>query len=502
MNSDDQNKENIPGTTSDLALQLKIKEEETKQMKIKKDIALAEKDKALAEKDKVLAQERMKKEETKQKELDLQYNQWKVPQTPLNQPVIRQGTIPARKKRSYLGEEFTTKRAKTKAKGSSSSTDQSTIASNIQSTDTSSTCSKSASTTTQSMTWSNASPLCPITKNEDFYYKEMANNISEFEIHSLLNDSLCSLNDDVYNNNIELRIKNYLEDIQNSSNSFESFNTILETTLQTAFDKFMDMLLKSFENYTVLKYINSSKKHSLDGCSPDCSYIFKNVSIKDTSISKVLSNFLICFGELKTSTNGNFTTATIGEIGRYFNMLNKSQGWRRIYAFLYDFYTITFFYCEKMSNKDDLQYYQSKTLKLIEDDPVKRSNFDVIKIDKESKEIYFSKENWKIFIKFLTMKYEFYHYEMLNIIPSDYLLGDSYEIIDRLGKGATSIVYLLQMKNKVNKSKKYVMKILRKHKFSWNFEHEMKIIKELRKSKDTWPVFPNIIDLWSSGKIC
>ncbi|CAF1187612.1 unnamed protein product [Rotaria sordida] len=239
----------------------------------------------------------------------------------------------------------------------------------------------------------------------------MANNISEFKIHSLLNDNLCLLNDDDYNDNIELCIKNYLEDIQNSLDNFQSFDTMLEITLQTAFDNFMFTLLTSFKNYTVLQYLNTSNKHYLDG----------------------VIKFSYLFWELKSSTNGNVKTAMIGQIGRYLYMLNKTQGWRKIYAFLYDFHTITFFYCEKMLDKDDLQYYQSETLKLIEDNPVKRSNFDVIKIGKESKEIYFSKENWKIFIKFLTMDWKFYDYKMLNISPSDYLLGDSYEITDRLG---------------------------------------------------------------------
>ncbi|CAF1192924.1 unnamed protein product [Rotaria sordida] len=421
MDSGDQNKENINKAIKLAELQLQIKQEETKHKEIERDIAFAEKDKVLAQ------------EETKRKELEFKYNQWKVSQTPVNQPEIKQDTRPLGKKRPYLGEKFTTKRMKTKAKGSSSSTDQSTTASNIQSTDTSSTCSKSAATTYQPMTCSSASRLCDIAHNDDFYCQKMTNNIIEFKIHSLLNDNLCLLNDDDYNDNIELCIKNYLEDIQNSLDNFQSFDTMLEIILQTAFDNFMFTLLTSFKNYTVLQYLNTSNKHYLDGFSPDCSYIFKNVSIKSTSIAKVLSNFLICFGELKSSTNGNIKTAMIGQIGRYLYMLNKTQGWRKIYAFLYDFHTVTFFYCEKMLDKDDLQYYQSETLKLIEDNPVKWSNFDVIKIGKESKEIYFSKENWKIFIKFLTMDWKFYDYKMLNISLSDYLLGDSYEITDRLG---------------------------------------------------------------------
>ncbi|CAF3872600.1 unnamed protein product [Rotaria sordida] len=376
MDSGDQNKENINKAIKLAELQLQIKQEETKHKEIERDIAFAEKDKVLAQ------------EETKRKELEFKYNQWKVSQTPVNQPEIKQDTRPLGKKRPYLGEKFTTKRMKTKAKGSSSSTDQSTTASNIQSTDTSSTCSKSAATTYQPMTCSSVSRLCDIAHNDGFYFQKMANNISEFKIHSLLNDNLCLLNDDDYNDNIELCIKNYLEDIQNSLDNFQSFDTMLEITLQTAFDNFMFTLLTSFKNYTVLQYLNTSNKHYLDGFSPDCSYIFKNVLIKSTSIAKVLSNFLICFGELKSSTNGNVKTAMIGQIGRYLYMLNKTQGWRKIYAFLYDFHTITFFYCEKMLDKDDLQYYQSETLKLIEDNPVKRSNFDVIKIGKESKEIH------------------------------------------------------------------------------------------------------------------
>ncbi|CAF3467362.1 unnamed protein product, partial [Rotaria sp. Silwood2] len=123
------------------------------------------------------------------------------------------------------------------------------------------------------------------------------------------------------------------------------------------------------------------------------------------------------------------------------------QGCRRCYAFLYDFHTITFFYCDKISDKDDLQYYQSETLQLIEFEHKERSNLDAIKMDEVSKEIiYFNKENWKIFIKFLTMKWQFYQCNILNISPDDDLFGQDYEIKERLGSGATSIVYLLKVK--------------------------------------------------------
>ncbi|CAF2064818.1 unnamed protein product [Rotaria magnacalcarata] len=283
-----------------------------------------------------------------------------------------------------------------------------------------------------------------------------------------------------------------LEDIQNPSNKFQSFDTVSEITLQTAFDNFMLTLLTSFKNNTALRY--------LDGFSADCTYIFKNGSIESMSVARVLENFVICFGELKSSTNGNIKTAAIGQIGRYLYMLNKTRDRRKICAFLYDFHTITFFYCEKMLNKNDLRYYQSETLKLIEDNHVKQSNFDIITIGKESREINFSKENWTMFIEFLTMNWQFYDYKMLNISPSYNLLGNSYEIAHRLGTGATSFVYLLKEKQKKrnDKSKFCVMKILRNNKLSLTFQGEMEIIKQLREEYLNSSVFPNILDSFSS----
>ncbi|CAF4356899.1 unnamed protein product, partial [Rotaria sordida] len=77
-------------------------------------------------------------------------------------------------------------------------------------------------------------------------------------------------------------------------------------------------------------------------------------------------------------------------------------------------------------------------------------------------------------------------------------------ITKKLGKGVTSIVYLLE-KNEDNHlaedSSHYVMKILKKSEFSECFLNEVKIAKKLKRFKDSNKFdlfFQNIIDQPSS----
>ncbi|CAF4657161.1 unnamed protein product, partial [Rotaria sp. Silwood2] len=369
---------------------------------------------------------------------------------------VVQGTGQGRRRPRSVSTKSTTKRRKTDNKGFSSSTNQSTTSinsqsattslTNSQSTSTISTCNQSTATSAQSRRSSSEYELCDIKDNGDYYWKKMYKNLHTFKIESLLTDDVCLLNNDSYNDNIEECIKIYLQDIKqciiNRYENFVSFDQMSENILQQAVNNLMSELLKKFNNLTSLQYLNTSKKKYLGGNSPDCSFIYKNVSIHDKSITKVLVHFLVCFGELKLPIMGDIHVTMIGQIGRYFENLNIMQGCRICYAFLYDFHTITFFYCDKISDKDDLQYYQSETLQLIEFEHKERSNLDAITMDEVSKEIiYFNKENWKIFIKFLTMKWQFYQCNILNISPDDDLFGQDYEIKERLGSGATSIVY-------------------------------------------------------------
>ncbi|CAF3907668.1 unnamed protein product [Rotaria sp. Silwood1] len=474
------------------------------------------------DKDILLKQTQIQLEEIRNKRIENQIRLREIDASQFKRPQVVQGRRQSRKRSRYLRTEWPTTRRKTDNKGFSSSTNQSTTSINSQSTATSSTSSqftstistrnKSTATTAQSMLSSSEHKQGGIKDNNGkFYWQEMAGNLDKFDIQSLLNRSDCSLNDDYYNDNIEECIKIYLEDItkciKNHYGNFVLFHEISEKILQIGFDNLMSTLLTKFNNFTSLKYLNTCNKHFLDGDSPDCSFVYKNVSIHDDSIKKVLLNFLVCFGELKVPKKGDIKEKIIGQIGRYLENLNFMQGSTRCYAFLYDFYTITFFYCDKISDKDDLIYYQSERLQLIEFEDEKRSNFDAIKIGEISKEIYFNKQNWKIFIKFLTMKWQFYEYNVLNIRPDDDLLGQDYEITERLGSGATSIVYLLKVQEEKKENKNllldYVMKISRKTTYSTNFKHEMKIIKELEKIQTVdSPHVPYIAQKFSRGKIC
>ncbi|CAF3281305.1 unnamed protein product [Rotaria sp. Silwood2] len=232
---------------------------------------------------------------------------------------VVQGTGQGRRRPRSVSTKSTTKRRKTDNKGFSSSTNQSTTSinsqsattslTNSQSTSTISTCNQSTATSAQSRRSSSEYELCDIKDNGDYYWKKMYKNLHTFKIESLLTDDVCLLNNDSYNDNIEECIKIYLQDIKqciiNRYENFVSFDQMSENILQQAVNNLMSELLKKFNNLTSLQYLNTSKKKYLGGNSPDCSFIYKNVSIHDKSITKVLVHFLVCFGELKLPIMGD-----------------------------------------------------------------------------------------------------------------------------------------------------------------------------------------------------
>ncbi|CAF4714545.1 unnamed protein product, partial [Rotaria sp. Silwood2] len=70
------------------------------------------------------------------------------------------------------------------------------------------------------------------------------------------------------------------------------------------------------------------------------------------------------------------------------------------------------------------------------------SSIDTITTTEQSRQTYFNKDTWEIFMKFLTMNANFYEYTQLNINSLDDLLGDKYNIRRKLGIDLTAMVFL------------------------------------------------------------
>ncbi|CAF4662608.1 unnamed protein product, partial [Rotaria sp. Silwood2] len=76
---------------------------------------------------------------------------------------------------------------------------------------------------------------------------------------------------------------------------------------------------------------------------------------------------------------------------------------------------------------------------------------------------------------------------MLNIDPCDNLLDNKYEIIEKLGDGLTSMVYLLRNDENIslNDDKKlHVIKISKSSLFEEHFLNEITITNELKQLND------------------
>ncbi|CAF4990525.1 unnamed protein product [Rotaria sp. Silwood1] len=222
---------------------------------------------------------------------------------------------------------------------------------------------------------------------------------------------------------------------------------MLEAEIQNAFDELIVSLLSILKKDTSLKYLRTCKKPYLEERAPDCTFIYKNVNIDIDEQCECLQDVAVCLGEVKSSSTSITDTVSIGQLLLYLTILLRNQTRERIYGFLINIQYIRFYYVEKKPYSNLYDFYQSKSFKLFNDlsetsSSSSSSSVNMKTTSEQSKTSYINDHTWKIFLKFLTMKTEFYQYTALNINPNDYLYDDKYKIQRKLGDGLTSMVYL------------------------------------------------------------
>ncbi|CAF2835005.1 unnamed protein product [Rotaria sp. Silwood2] len=285
--------------------------------------------------------------------------------------------------------------------------------------------------------------------SERGFFNTYAKHIKSFEINSLLHDNN-HFND---NDDLDDQLKNCIEDYHRLTSS----SNMLEANIQNAFDKLIVSLLSILNKDTSLKYLPTYKKKYLEGRAPDCTFIYKNVNIVIDGQCKCLQDVAVCLGEIKSSSTFITDAESIGQLLLNLTILLRNQTRERIYGFLINIKYIRFYYVEKKPYSDLYDFYQSESFKLFNDlsetsSSSSSSSVNMKTTSEQSKTSYINEHTWKIFLKFLTMKTEFYQYTALNINPNDYLYDDKYSIQRKLGGGLTSMVYLLK-KNNNNYSK-------------------------------------------------
>ncbi|CAF3175721.1 unnamed protein product [Rotaria sp. Silwood2] len=330
------------------------------------------------------------------------------------------------------------------------------------------------------------------------FFNTYAKHIKSFKINYLLHDNN-HFND---NDDLDDQLKNCIEDYLRLTSS----SIMLKANIQNAFDKLIVSLLSILNKDTSLKYLRTCKKNYLEGRAPDCTFIYKNVNIDIDEQCECLQDVTVCLGEIKSSSNPITDTDSIGQLLFYLTILLLKQTRERIYGFLINIKYIRFYYAEKKPYSDLYDFYQSKSFKLFNDlFQTSSSSVNMKTTNEQSKTSYINEHTWKIFLKFLTMKTEFYQYTALNINPNDYLYDDKYSIQRKLGGGLTSMVYLLK-KNNNNYSKigpsHPVIKISKGSKYSRLFKNEVNMIKQLENLDNFHLYFQSIYCSSDEGNIC
>ncbi|CAF1387102.1 unnamed protein product [Rotaria sp. Silwood1] len=293
------------------------------------------------------------------------------------------------------------------------------------------------------------------------------------------------LNNNNNNNNYYLNEKT-IGFIRNYFNSVLLLKEINEDKIQVLFQGLILNLLNELSDYTVLKYVDTHSISSINATfRPDCCFLYKNVNINCVGGRKCLQDFIICVGEYKKSNRS--MTDSVGQIFHYLHLLLDKQNRKKIYGFLINNKQMIFLYVEKGDKPDLYDYYESENLDMFINIPKRLSSVAMSITNKQWRKKYLNEVTWKIFTNFLTMNENFFEYRMLNIDHRDDLLGNKYEIMQKLGSGLTSMVYLLRNNenNSLNDDTElHVLKISKCHGFEENFINEVKITNELKQLND------------------
>ncbi|CAF4116814.1 unnamed protein product, partial [Rotaria sp. Silwood2] len=320
-----------------------------------------------------------------------------------------------------------------------------------------------------------SSILAILTSHSEFYKLYVSGRLHEFDINKVL-----------YNNNNYYLNEKAIGFIRDYFNTVLSLVNVNEENIQLLFQALIWNLLNELSDYPVLKYLDTHSSSCIDGrFRPDFCFLYKNVNINSIAERLCLEDFIICVGEYKKSDR--LIIDSIGQIFHYLHMLLVKQNRKKIYGFLINNKQIIFFYVEQGDKTNSFEYYQSQTLEMFINYSETLSSVDMSITNEEWRKKYLNEVTWNIFTNFLTMKKNFFEYNMLNIDPCDNLLDNKYEIIEKLGDGLTSMVYLLRNDENIslNDDKKlHVIKISKSSLFEEHFLNEITITNELKQLND------------------
>ncbi|CAF5182322.1 unnamed protein product, partial [Rotaria magnacalcarata] len=271
--------DNVSETVAQLEFQLKIEEQKTKQEKAKSK-ARVEEAKAKQEEAKAKQEEaKAKQEEAKAKQEEAKTRQ--------EQEKTRQFELQQKRKRPSTEEIEGSKRMHTLAGQSSSSIKAVTAAFH----------------------------------NPVFFDIHVRGHVQELDIESLLND------------NIKIK-KDMMGVIEKCFDPWKSCDKTNEDSIQAAFDSSINNAFHAIAHLTSLKYLNTARCHYLDRKAPDCSFLFKNINIVQDNRKQVLTDFIVCAGELKTSDVDIGKKGVDEQISRYLYYVLIEQKRDKIYGFL------------------------------------------------------------------------------------------------------------------------------------------------------------------------
>ncbi|CAF2799857.1 unnamed protein product [Rotaria sp. Silwood2] len=280
---------------------------------------------------------------------------------------------------------------------------------------------------------------------------DVPDDLQSFDINYVLKDN------NYFNDNIFNSVEHFL-------NQFSSNPKLKSYEIQNIFGDLMFNLLNTFNNATSLKYLSTTSTYLGNDSQPDCAFIYKNINIDTRKEERCLQAFVVCIGNLKSPNESLSKNSMVEEILSDLTTILSKQRRKR--------------YMD--SNSNSFEFFQSQELELFSylSETLSSTGESRKRINTVNSKLCANKDTWKIFTKFLTMNSEFYEYTRFNIDPHDDLLADQYLIIKGLGKGLTSMIYLLEKnenKYSVEESPHHVMKILKESADSKLFSNEIKI---------------------------
>jgi Holliday junction resolvasome RuvABC DNA-binding subunit len=97
-----------------------------------------------------------------------------------------------------------------------------------------------------------------------------------------------------------------------------------------------------------LKYLDTSRCCYLQRKAPGCGSLLKNINITKENQRQILTDSIVCAGELKTTDIAITKSQVVGQLSRYLHYLLIEQKRDKIYGFLTNAQEITFYCLEKV----------------------------------------------------------------------------------------------------------------------------------------------------------